>query len=127
MEKRESPYAPGAQAADPAGALPGDMPEEIHRLLVNVKLAVDEIRARLVSKCKPYYTVQEVAVLVARSGYTIRRWIAEGRIKAIRVEGTGPRGRLLVPRNQLDALVSTGIGAAVPDAAPGFQEMEHDQ
>jgi hypothetical protein len=54
-----------------------------------------------------------------RSPFTVRRWISEGRIKAIRVEGTGPRGRLLVARDQLQALLENGMAGNVPDAVIG--------
>ena len=82
-------------------------------------MAVDDIREQLTSKCKPHYTVEEIAGLVGRSPYTIRRWISEGRITAIRINGTGPKGRLLIARDQLDAIVADGLGTEVPDAVAG--------
>ena len=45
-----------------------------------------------------------------------RQAIIEGRIRAIRVSGTGPRGRLLVPREELQKLVGTGMAGEVPAA-----------
>jgi excisionase family DNA binding protein len=73
-----------------------------------------EIRDRLAGHHKPVYTVEEIAGLTGRSPYAIRRWIKEHKIEAIRVSGTGPRGRLLVARDQLQRLVATGMGGQVP-------------
>jgi excisionase family DNA binding protein len=78
-----------------------------------------EVRDRLAGHYKPVYTVEEIAGLTGRSAYTIRRWIKERRIEAIRVSGTGPRGRLLVARDQLQRLVSTGLGGQVPPGLSG--------
>ena len=96
---------------------------QICDLLADLRSAVDEVRAQLTKRQKPHLTVEELAELVGRSPYTIRRWISEQRIKAIRIDGSGPKGRLLIPREQLDALISQGLGAAVPDAIVG-QEQE---
>jgi excisionase family DNA binding protein len=72
------------------------------------------IRDSLSRRTKSHMTVDEVAEAVGRSDYTVRRWIAEGRIVATRVHGTGPRGRLLVPRAELDRLIHDGLGEAIP-------------
>lgn len=70
---------------------------------------IDEIRSLLTDRCKDYYTVQEIARLTGRTPYTVRRWLAEKRIGATRVQGTGPRGRLLVARSELAKLVKAGL------------------
>jgi excisionase family DNA binding protein len=80
---------------------------------------VQEIRALLADTRKPYYAVEEVARLTGRSGYTVRRWIAENRIQATRVAGTGPKGRLLIPAGELDKLIATGLGSQVPTVCAG--------
>jgi excisionase family DNA binding protein len=97
----------------------GDVDQEVRDLLTYIRSAVDDIRAQLAAKHKSHYTVEEIADMFGRSAFTIRRWIGTGRIKAIRVEGTGPKGRLLVPRDQLDVLIGEGMAAAVPDAVAG--------
>jgi excisionase family DNA binding protein len=57
---------------------------------------------------KDFYTVAEVAQYVGRSAFTVRRWITEGKIDGIRLAGTGPRGRLLVPHGELLRLFEKG-------------------
>lgn len=96
-----------------------DRAEEILGLLTYLKLAVEDVRAQLAAKRKDFYTIEEIADLFGRSAYTVRRWVSEGRIRAIRVEGTGPRGRLLVPRDQLDVLAGSGMASEVPAVVVG--------
>ena len=43
----------------------------------------------------------EVAEMTGRSAYTTRRWIAERKIRAVRVQGSGAKGKMLVPREEL--------------------------
>jgi excisionase family DNA binding protein len=82
----------------------------LEQLLVNVR----EIRELLAGSHKDWYTVEEVAELTGRTPYTIRRWVKEDRITATRVSGTGPRGRLLIAREQLQRLIAMGKGGEVP-------------
>jgi excisionase family DNA binding protein len=91
--------------------------EEVLNFLRELKSGLDEVRATLQARSKPLYTVEEVAELTGRTPYTIRRWIAEKRIKATRISGTGPKGRLLVPREELDTLIAAGRGRHIPEAA----------
>ena len=100
----------GLDAADAASS-------EISRTLTELLAVQRKILDLLTGRCKSHYSVEEIAELVGRSAFTIRRWISAGRIHAVRVDGTGPRGRLLIARDQLEALVSTGLGASIPDAA----------
>jgi excisionase family DNA binding protein len=83
-------------------------------MLERLILAVDDLRASVQGRRKDLYTVEELAQLTGRAPYTVRRWIAEGRLAATRVEGTGPRGKLLVPGDQLARLLPQGLGAALP-------------
>jgi excisionase family DNA binding protein len=93
----------------------GEVTEEHVPLVLNrILTELEEIRATLNGLRKPHYTVEEVADLVGRSAYTVRRWIAEKQILAQRIEGTGPKGRLLVPREELTRLMSQGLGAEMP-------------
>ena len=111
--------ARGAAIAPLAGPQPVDKIEEIYGLVHYLKRAIDDIREKLTSARKPFYTVGEVAAIVGRSAFTVRRWLHEGRITATRLHGTGPRGRLLIARDQLDVLVSNGLASEVPDAVAG--------
>jgi excisionase family DNA binding protein len=81
--------------------------------------AVDEIRTLLAGRRKSHYTVEEVAEATGRAPYTVRHWISSRRIKAIRVPHTGPRGRLLVPREELERIIGMGLGGEVPGTIVG--------
>jgi excisionase family DNA binding protein len=89
---------------------------EIAKRLVSVEAKIDTLRQRFDGRLKSHFTSDEFAELVGRSSYTVRRWVSDGRITATRVQGTGPRGRLLIPRSELERVVADGRGAAVPDA-----------
>ncbi|WP_439624730.1 helix-turn-helix domain-containing protein [Gemmata sp.] len=113
-----TPLHRAAARSHPPPSPAGDPPPWAEALLARVEhqehLLVQLLDA-LRAKRKPHLTVAEAADAVGRSAYTVRRWIAEGRITAIRVEGDGPRGRLLIAREQLDRLISRGMGG---DIAP---------
>jgi excisionase family DNA binding protein len=94
-----------SQIADLCGRLPAVL-EKLDRL--------DEL---LTGRRKENFVVEEVAELTGRSEYTIRRWITEGKLKAVRIAEGGPRGRLLIPRAELDRLVACGRGADIPATA----------
>jgi excisionase family DNA binding protein len=74
------------------------------------------VREQLGKRTKSHLTVEEVADLTGRAAYTIRRWIKEKRLKAERIKGGGPKGRLLIPREELEQLIAGGLGSEVPDA-----------
>jgi excisionase family DNA binding protein len=85
-------------------------------MLNRIMTDLDVIKQRLSTSHKSHYTVDEIAHLVGRSAYTVRRWITEGRISAIRVNGTGPKGKLLVPHDQLANLIDLGKGENISNA-----------
>jgi len=81
-----------------------------------IESEVGEVRQLLGSRLKENYTVEEFAELVGRSTYTVRRWATEGKIRPIRLAQGGPKGRLLIPRVELNRVVASGAGGAVPAA-----------
>jgi excisionase family DNA binding protein len=83
--------------------------------LGELRAAQQAILDRLDSRIKANYTVEEVAALTGRSPYTVRRWLKEEKIAAIRVCGTGPRGRLLIPREEFQKLILSGKGTHIPN------------
>lgn len=112
-------------SGDPGLARHGTPPDEsvgvtsaeVIHLLHYLKVAVDDVRDQLKKKRKPLLTVEEVAEIVGRTPYTVRRWITEGRIEATRVHGSGPKGKLLIAHEQIDRLVAEGKGGGVHPAA----------
>jgi excisionase family DNA binding protein len=86
-------------------------------MLEQLMSKLDAIQSCLTDHMKPWLTVEEIAELTGRSPFTVRRWITEGRISATRIAGTGPRGRLLVARAELDKLIAEGLGAHLPGVA----------
>ena len=87
----------------------GDLAHEVKRLADGL----EELKEMIKGKSKEFYTVAEVATLTSRSEYTVRRWISSGTIAAERVTGTGPKGRLLIPRSEIARIVEMGNGHAV--------------
>jgi excisionase family DNA binding protein len=85
-------------------------------LLREIQTAVDELRRRLDGSLKPLLTVEEIAELTGRAPFTVRRWIKQGILSATRTNGSGPRGRLLVSREQVQRLVGLGRGGSIPAA-----------
>lgn len=90
---------------------------ELRSLRSHIDRGLADLSQRLVKRTKSHLTVEEVAELTGRAAYTIRRWIKEGRLTARRLQSGGPRGRLLIAREELDNLVLRGDGGRVPDAA----------
>ncbi|WP_406699476.1 helix-turn-helix domain-containing protein [Singulisphaera sp. Ch08] len=98
------------------GGITVEITHDLVPMIRKLQVAVDEIRAQLGGMRKDYYTVEEVARATGRSSYTIRSWVRAGRIRAIRVEGTGPRGRLLIAREEMERLVYSGLAGQVSAA-----------
>lgn len=96
----------------------GHAAQEIARqlaMLPTILAMIEEVRQLLAGQLKSHYTVEEVAELTGRAPYTVRTWIKQGRIAAARVAGTGPKGRLLVARDELRKLVDSGLGGRTPE------------
>jgi excisionase family DNA binding protein len=100
-------------AAASSGSFTGSPAAEILHRLAALEARLDDWFSR---RGKSHLTVEEFAGAVGRSPYTTRKWISQGKIRAVRVSGTGPRGRYLIARAELERVVADGRGAAVPDA-----------
>jgi hypothetical protein len=90
------------------GIGPGE--RESDELLLQIPLILAGVRQLLElleGRRKQRLTVEEFAAEVGRTPFTVRRWIAAGLVDASRVAGTGPRGRLLIGRDQLHRLIDT--------------------
>jgi excisionase family DNA binding protein len=101
MGSRSTPAA--AQAASDSPLIQGDVP--LNQVLQQLLAGVNEIRQQLAGNRKELMSVNDVAQEMSRSAFTIRRWISEGRINATRVAATGPKGKLLIARSELNKLV----------------------
>ncbi len=88
---------------------------ELAGVLQRLEFKLDSLHELLVGQRKDQYTVEEVAAAVGRAEYTVRRWIKEKRLQATRISGTGDRGRLLIPRAELEKLVREGLGASLTE------------
>jgi excisionase family DNA binding protein len=91
---------------------PADFAEQA-KLLPAILEAVVEVRELIAGRRKDLLTIEEVAEATGRSAYTVRQWVKQKRVNAIRVSGTGPRGRLLVPRDELRKLIDSGRGSQI--------------
>lgn len=97
---------------------------EVVALLKELKVGIEGLRRQFAGGGKTHFTVNEIARFAGRAPFTVRTWIKSGQLRATRVEGSGPRGRLLIPREELQRLVATGRGRNVPAAIVG--EDGHD-
>ena len=104
-------------AAGKQGLVEGDSMGRVVAMLKNLQEAVRNIGDQLSGTQKSHYTVEEVAWMTGRAPYTVRAWIKQKRVKAERVTGTGPRGGLRVPREELKKLIVSGKGENVPAVA----------
>jgi excisionase family DNA binding protein len=84
--------------------------------LPTVESGVRDLKDRFNRRTKTHLTVEEVAEITGRAPYTVRRWIKEKRIRAQRIKDGGPKGRLLIQREEIERLIADGLGAEVPDA-----------
>ena len=87
---------------------------ELFVAVQGLEAKLDEIHGQITGQLKPFNSVEEVARLADRSAYTVRRWISDGLIEAVRVPGTGPKGRLLIRREELKKLIDLGLGESIP-------------
>lgn len=107
-------------AADPRSTAqphPGDDLSLVLDILHRLSGDVQDIKEKLDGTQKSHYVVDEVARMTGRAPYTVRTWIRSGRIRAERVAGTGPKGRLLIPREELAKLIADAKGDGVPAIA----------
>jgi excisionase family DNA binding protein len=86
------------------------------RCLPQLETWLKGLNERLSRRTKSHLTVEEVAELTGRAAYTVRRWVKEKKLVAQRIREGGPKGRLLIPREEVERLIASGLGAEVPDA-----------
>ena len=99
-------------------APPVDAPiSQLCRHVAALEAKLDRLGELMAGRRKENLTVEEVAAMTGRSAFSVRRWIKEKKLRAIRIAEGGPRGRLLVPRAELDRLVATGKGSSIPESA----------
>jgi excisionase family DNA binding protein len=104
---------------DKVDSLASMMGELLTQKLPALEGRLEGVRELLAKRRKEHYVVEEIAELTGRSCYTVRRWIAQKKISAIRLRDGGPRGKLLIPRAELERLIATGHGANVPAGTLG--------
>lgn len=81
--------------------------------LSEISKRLAHISSDLAGQIKPLLTVSEVADLTDRCEDTVRRWIRNGCLPAHKALGTGPRGRWLVKREDLDRVLEGGLGGDI--------------
>jgi Helix-turn-helix domain len=90
--------------------------QSLEAMISGVDVKLDSLRETLGNRRKDHYLVEEIAETTGRSCYTVRRWITEKKLIAIRLRDGGPRGKLLIPRTEIERLIASGKGAEVPTA-----------
>jgi hypothetical protein len=121
---RTSSGRDGARQAGTENPAPHEQLDALQDQVAALAESVRAIHDLLAGHQKSHYTVEEVAALTGRAPYTVRTWVRDGIVEAIRVHGTGPRGRLLGPREQLCRLVEGGSAAGSPASPPAGRRSE---
>jgi hypothetical protein len=93
-----------------------DRLDEIVARLGDLQESMKEINEKLAGTMKNFFTVEEFGNHTGRAPYTVRSYIKAGLIKAERIAGTGPKGRLLIPRSELAKLIALGRGEKITNA-----------
>jgi len=89
--------------------------EELSRLREEVR----EVSEWLHGHTKDFFTVAEVATIVQRSPYTVRRWLKEGRIEGIKINdhpnnpNSPNKGQYLIAKEELAKIVNQAKGQNV--------------
>lgn len=112
--------------ADPSPAQPPAWVRDVLSQLGLLHQALTDLRDEMHDRRKPYITVREAAEQCGRSEYTIRRWITQGRVQASKVDGTGPHGRLLVARDDLERLLHPKPAPEAPGSVEVPRRMKED-
>jgi excisionase family DNA binding protein len=81
---------------------------ELRRLTQEVSGLRHDLKAALAPKwkTKPFYTVKELAKHLGRSTYTIRRWIRDGKLQAVKLNSGGPRDPYLIEHREVQELLT---------------------
>ena len=92
-----------------------DLLEDLRQEVSDLRERVSEALTKMGALRRQYYSVNEVARLVGRSAYTVRRWLREGRLQGIKVIGDAPiqrdsrRAPYLIPRDEVVRLLQRGV------------------
>ena len=119
MKTWQGAEAPSIETQESYVPMLRELREAVGDLRDRLEAGLADLREQIAGKSKSHYTVDEVAGLTGRASYTVRSWITQGLIQAIRVPGTGPKGRLLIPHEELRKLVDRGLGARLPAVSVG--------
>ena len=72
---------------------------------------------------KTYYTIPEVAQIFGRTPNTVRLWVNERRLAAVKF-----RGRFIIHRSVIDNILKTGLRPADPKTCfPGACDTAQDK
>ena len=87
-----------------------DQLEQLRLAILDLNHAVRDLLAELRGRRqKEAYSVSEVAHLLSRSEWTIRRWVREGTIHGAHT-GKSAKSHIVIPRWEVERLLSPPVG-----------------
>ena len=84
--------------------------EQLQRSLSELNETLRDLLSELRSqRTKQAYSVKEVAQLLGRSEWTVRRWVRQGTIEGAHV-ADNDKSPIVIPRWEVERLLSAGVG-----------------